>query len=296
MLMQNRQQHQPEIQAYLQKEFACQQWEFTLPHGYGKESYFAHGNGQTYFVKLGAPIAVYLAMASMDLTPSVMATGLLEDGTSLLVQPYIDGRKPSRKDFHAHLSTIATMIRRMHHSQEVGGVLPDARSDLYSVLGLDALTHVQQRWEQHKAQVPALAAWVDEKLACLEQQAQSLPGSGLVASHHDICNANWLIASDEKIYLIDFDSVSLDDPASDIGALLWWYYPPELRARFLEITGYANHEQFRNRMKVRMAIHCLHIILPREQSFDEFDPENFAESLTDFRAVMEGKENPQGYN
>jgi hypothetical protein len=49
------------------------------------------------------------------------------------------------------------------------------------------------------------------------------------------------------------------------------------------------------RMRVRMAMHCLSITLPREQGFEKFDPVLFAEALTDFRAVLAGRENPQGY-
>ena len=294
--MQNRQQHQREVQAFLQKQISSHQWEFSLPHGYGNESYFAHGNGQTYFVKLGAPVANYQAMASNGLTPPVIATGCLEDGTSLLVQPYITGRKPSRKDYRAHLDKIATIINTTHHNLELRSVLPEAPSALYSVLASESLTRVHQRWEHYKAHVPAIAAQVDENLAFLAQQAQGLRGAGVISSHNDICNANWLIASDGQIYLIDLDSMSMDDPACDLGAILWWYYPPELRPRFLEIVGYANDEQFINRMQVRMAIHCLSITLPRERSYDRFDPENFAESLTDFWAVLAGRENPQGYD
>ena len=294
--MQNRRQHQREVQAFLQKQVSRHQWELSLPYGYGNESYFAHGNGQTYFVKLGAPIANYLAMASIELTPPVIATGFMEDGTSLLVQPYITGRKPSRKDYRAHLDKIATIINRTHHNLELRSVLPEAPSELYSVLASESLTGVQQRWEQYKAHVPAIASQVDESLSELAQQVQYLLGSGVVSSHNDICNANWLIASDGQIYLIDLDSLSMDDPACDIGATLWWYYPPELRPRFFESVGYANDEQFEKRMQVRMAIHCLSITLPRANSYDRFDPDNFAESLTDFWAVLAGRENPQGYN
>jgi hypothetical protein len=90
--------------------------------------------------------------------------------------------------------------------------------------------------------------------------------------------------------------MSRDDPALDVGATLWWYYPPELRQRLLEAAGYANDEAFRFRMRARMAIHCFSITLPREQSFDEFDAANFAQSLTDFRAILSNEENPQGYD
>ena len=83
------------------------------------------------------------------------------------------------------------------------------------------LTSIQQRWKYFRAQVPKEANFVDESLDYLEQQVRDFQGTGLVASHNDICNANWLVASDGQLYLIDLESMSLDDPAFDIGATLW---------------------------------------------------------------------------
>jgi hypothetical protein len=294
--MQNRQKHQAEVRSFLQKEFSLRHWEFSLPHGYGNESYLAYSDECVYFVKLGMLVANYLAMASLGLTPPVIAAGHLDDGTSLLVQPFIQGRMPSRKDFRLYLEHIAAIVNTMHHSELVKTILPKCRTELYSLLGLEALSRLQHRWERYKQQVPSEAAWVDEKIIYLAEQLPDLIGSGAVASHNDICNANWLITPDEQIYLIDLDAMSLDDPAADLGAILWWYYPPVLRKRFVEISGYQHNESFQNRMRLRMAIHCLHIIIPRDQSFDQFDPDHFAEALTDFRAVIAGNENPQGYN
>lgn len=45
-----------------------------------------------------------------------------------------------------------------------------------------------------------------------------------------------------------------------------------------------------------MAMHCLDILLPREESFDQFDAEVLRESLRDYKAVLDGKENPEGYD
>jgi thiamine kinase-like enzyme len=293
--MQNKQQHQQEVQFFLQRHFPSQSWEFTLPKGSGNETYFAHSYGHAYFVKLGTQAARYQAMASIGLTPLVLAVGTLGDGTSIIVQPFFTGRKPSRKDYHNHLEQFATVINKTHHNPELKQILPKPSSDSYRFVGLDALVRIQQRWEFYKVQVPKVADFVDESLTYLKQQVSSFQGAGLVASHNDICNINWLISDDGQIYLIDLESMSLDDPAVDFGATLWWYYPPELRQRFLTIAGYANDKVFENRMQVRMAMHCLSITLPREQSFDEFDPALFAEWLNDFRAILAGEENPQGY-
>ncbi len=293
--MLDRKHHQQEVQGFLQKHFLSNHWEFALPNGSGNETYFAYSNEHAYFVKLGVQITRYQAMASLSLTPQVLTSGNLEDGTSILIQPYIRGRKPSRKDYRIHLEQIAAMINKTHHSTEIKRILPEVASDLYSVVGLESLTRIQQRWKHYKAQVPEVADFVDESLAHLAQQVQCFLGTGLVASHNGICNDNWLVSSDGKLYLIDLESMALDDPACDIGATLWWYYPPELRQQFLEIVGYANDERFQDRMRARMAMHCLSILLPREKSFDGFDSDSFAKSLTDFRAILAGRENPQGY-
>jgi len=294
--MLDRKQHQEEVHDFLQKHFLSNHWEFALPNGSGNETYFAYGNEHAYFVKLGVQITRYQAMASLGLTPQVLVSGNLEDGTSILIQPFISGKKLSRKDYRIHLEQIAAMINKTHHSAEIKRILPEIASDLYSVVGLESLTRIQQRWEHYKAQVPEVADFVDESLADLAQIVQSFTGTGLVASHNDICNDNWLVSPEGQLYLIDLESMTLDDPASDIGATLWWYYPPKLRQRFLEIVGYASDEPFRDRMRVRIAMHCLSILLPRAQSFDRFDSNAFGRSLIDFRAILAGRENPQGYN
>ena len=294
--MQNRQQHQQEVQVFLQQHFAHQSWELTLPHGSGHETYFAQGNGHTFFIKLGVQAAKYQVMASMGLTPPVLAAGYLGDGTSIVVQPYINGKRPSQRDYRTHLEQFASTIHQLHQNAELKQVLPEAASDLYSVVGLEVLTHLQQKWECYKSQVLEVAVFIDESLDYLREQVMDFQGAGLVASHNDICNANWLLATTGQLYLIDLESMSLDDPAVDIGATLWWYYPPRLRRRFLAKAGYPNDPAFERRMQVRMAMHCLNITLPREQSFDDFEPAAFAESLIDFKAILAGKENPQGYD
>lgn len=294
--MQNRQLHQPEVEAFLCRHFASASWKMTLPHGKGHETYFARGCERSFFVKLGAQAARYQAAAAMGLTPQVLAAGCLEDGTSIIVQPYIPGKTPSRRDFHTHLEQFASALRLLHNSTEIKHLLPRPASDLFSAAGLEALARLQHKWECYKSLVPQAADFIDESLANLFQQVKDFPGAGLAASHNDICNANWLVSTTGKVYLIDLDSMSLDDPALDFGALLWWYYPPGLRAKFLVAAGHAQDPAFEKRMRVRMTLHCLNIILPREGSFDVFDPASFASRLTDFRASLAGEENPQGYD
>ena len=293
--MPDRHEHQQEVCGFLQKHFSSHDWSFSPPQGGGRETYFAQGNGKSYFVKVGVQVERYVAMAELGLTPPVLVYSQLESGLSVIVQPFIAGRRPSRLDYRDQLNAVASLVRKMHCFQRVEEILLPASSNLYKDAGVRALNRLRQKWERYKGQVPQVIEFVDSSLRHLAGQVNLFSGEGLVLSHGDICNANWLFASDGKIYILDFESMSMDDPALDIGALLWWYYPPELRQRFLEIAGYPCDEEFKFRMRIRMAIHCLNITLPREGSFDRFDPNTYPEALNDFRAILNGEENPEGY-
>jgi thiamine kinase-like enzyme len=293
--MPDRQKHKQEVGSFLHKHFRTHDWDFSIPHGTGMETYFVQGNEQGYFVKVGAPVERYRVIAEIGLTPPILAFGQLQSGPSIIVQPLIAGRNPSRRDYREQLESVAVIIHTMHADRRLKETLPPVASNFHKDAGLRALNSLRQRWGRHRAQVLSVAEFVDNSLDALESQIKQFSTEGLVASHNDICNANWLFASDGKIYIVDLESMSMEDPAFDMGALLWWYYPPELRAQFLDIAGYEYDHEFRSRMRARMALHCLSITLPREQSFDTFNPERYSEALDDFRAILDGRENPQGY-
>ncbi len=294
--MQDRQFHKPEVLAFLQTHFSTCNWRLTIPHGSGHETYIARNDHLACFIKLGVQIERYQITASLHLTPPVLAAGYIADGTSILVQPYIAGRNPNRQDYRNHLEKFAAAIHTLHHCPQVKKLLPQVNTDQYSEIGLTALSNLCHKWEQYRPLVPDVADFIDTSLNQLQQRLNGFQGSGLVASHNDICNANWLLTSDGQLFLLDLESMSIDDPALDIGATLWWYYPPILWQKFLQITGHADDPAFEKRMVVRMAMHCLNILLPRPQSFDQFDPTSFASELIDFRAALAGQENPQGYD
>jgi hypothetical protein len=288
--------HQREIEGFLKSQMLFRTCTLTLPQGTGKETYIARSDAKDYFVKLNVDLARYEAVASCGLTPQVITRGILDDGTTVLVQPYIKGKSPTRKDYRLYLCTFATMIHLLHHDETIKHLLPAVIDESYRSAGLAVLDKINAKWFALRGLVPDSIAFIEESLEYLREQISGFSGSGLVASHNDICNANWLLSEDDQLYLIDLDSMSLDDPALDLGATLWWYYPPELRPKFLKATGYLNDAQFQNRMRIRMAIHCLNIVLPRPNSYDQFDPASFGENLVDFRAALAGEENPQGYD
>jgi thiamine kinase-like enzyme len=284
------------VLAYLRDQVQDLPWAVELPPGgTGKESYFARHEGRSHFIKLGVQVERYRILAELGLSPRIVASGQLADGTPVLVQERVPGRMPSRKDFRENWQAFAAALRLVHASRPLQSSLTARSSARYADLGRECLEAVAARWEAHRARVPEAAGEVDRRLDDLRLQVSRFRGEGLVASHNDVCNGNWLLADDGRLYLLDYDSMTLDDPAQDLGAILWWYYPPEMRADFIRASGVDDGPEFRLRMQVRMAIHCLNILLPRPGSFDRFDAAAFAADLVDFHAAAAGRENPQGY-
>ncbi len=105
--MQDRQQHEQEVEDFLQRHFSDLNWEFSIPKGSGNETYLARSSNLSCFVKLGVQPARYQAMASLDVTPQVLAAGSLQDGTSIIVQAYTTGKTPTRSDYRLHLEQFA---------------------------------------------------------------------------------------------------------------------------------------------------------------------------------------------
>jgi thiamine kinase-like enzyme len=292
--MDPRRRHKGEVEAFLRERLGIAGWTFALPRGSGHETYVAQGGDQVLFVKVGAHIEPTVAMSRVGLTPPVLQTGRLADGSAIVAQPFIEGHHPTRSEYRARLEEIARIIRDMHCNPEVQATLPPALSGDYASAGKHTLDQVRARWERVRAQVPYVAGFVDASLADLERRIAHFSGSGLVASHNDICRDNWLFTAGGHIYLVDLEAMALDDdPALDVGVTLWWYYAPKLWPRFLQCMGYPDDEGFRDRLWVRLALHCLGITLPRPGSFDTLDPASYEERLADFRAVMERKGNPE---
>jgi hypothetical protein len=289
--------HAGAVRAFLARHVASGEWTLELPpSGHGQETFIARlGLMPRAFVKVGAAVARAQAMADLDLTPAVLAHGTLADGNTVLAHTYLAGRRPRPADLRARLDEAAGMIGRMHASGALLAALPAAASSDYRSAGERALARLRARWDACRPLVSEAAAEVEAALAELAGRIDGFTGAGLVASHNDINNSNWILADAGRLFLVDLEMMAPEDPACDLGAFLWWYFPPAARGRFLEVAGYADVSALRERMRVRQALHSLAILLPRPGSFDRFDPAAFDADLADFRALVAGRENPQGY-
>ena len=120
-------------------------------------------------MKVGVHAERYLAMAEIGLTPTFIFHGQLEGGETIIVQSFIEGKEPSRKDYRERMNDVADVVHKLHNSPQVKEVLEVVSSDFYKDAGLSALDRLRQKWERYKAQVPSAVGFVEASLEQLER-------------------------------------------------------------------------------------------------------------------------------
>jgi aminoglycoside phosphotransferase (APT) family kinase protein len=68
--------------------------------------------------------------------------------------------------------------------------------------------------------------WVDENVKRVMRLMRSYHAE-LSLTHGDPNSSNFILARDDRLYLVDWDLARVGDPMRDIGPLLWWYVRPD---------------------------------------------------------------------
>lgn len=67
--------------------------------------------------------------------------------------------------------------------------------------------------------------------------------------HGDMNHNNWMLTEDNELFLIDWESALIGDPAFDIGPLLYWYVPEKEWENWLKIYGMDLTENVKLRLR-----------------------------------------------
>ena len=103
---------------------------------------------------------------------------------------------------------------------------------------------------------------------------------------------NWLAGPDGRVVLVDWDKAWLDDPALDVGMLLYWYVDPALWPVFLR--EYATGGDFRPdvdalliRARIRYPLHALNLCLEAIEGLPRPAGDGFAAALDQALAFVD---------
>ncbi|WP_245682998.1 phosphotransferase family protein [Alkalibacterium thalassium] len=190
-------------------------WQLHPIGGETGQAYMGTKNEERLFLKRNS--SPFLAALSLEgISPRLVWTKRIGNGDVLTAQEWCNGRTLFKEEMTS--SSVIQMIRKVHQSQSLkrmlhrlgGKVL--SPSDFYynAVYGLapDLIAHpsIRQAVSYLEKHMPA-DDQMENKMVC----------------HGDISHKNFLMSSEEELYLVDWDSALLADPVADLSQLLERY-------------------------------------------------------------------------
>ncbi len=219
-----------------------QNWTITPAGGSTGEAYYAQNEGKRLFLKRNS--SPFLAVLSAEgIVPKLVWTKRLENGDVITAQEWLEGRELTTEEMQH--PRVASLLSKIHHSSEL--------LDMLMRLGKHPLTpeeilldikenqklleHINVRFEVHHA------------VKYLEKNVMHVAHDHHVVCHCDTNHNNWLLSSDQKLYLIDWDNAMVADPALDLGMLLHTYIPKGSWDSWMKQYGVTADDHLFERMK-----------------------------------------------
>lgn len=201
-------------------------WKLHPIGGDTGQAYMGTKAEEKLFVKRNS--SPFLAALSVEgITPKLIWTKRIGNGDVLTAQEWLNGRA-LKKDEMSSLD-VAELLSRIHNSNNlrrmlarVGGqeIRPTDFLDSYSRnLPDDLYSH----------------SFLNKVYYYLSKTIPNVDETQLRVCHGDIYRKNWLLSDENRLYLVDWDSAMLCDPAMDLGVLLCQYVERE------QWTGWLTH-------------------------------------------------------
>ncbi|MGX5377345.1 phosphotransferase family protein [Ligilactobacillus sp. LYQ135] len=191
-------------------------WRILPVDGDTGMAYMGVKNDRRLFLKRNT--SPFLAALSLEgITPKLVWTKRMTSGDILTAQEWMRGRNLHRNEMGE--KRVSALLYRVHHSsllkkmwRQVGGLTitpTDLLDECFMRLSPDLRTH------------PLIA----KVLKALRANIPSLERSNYEVCHGDLNHKNWLLSDTGKLYLVDWDSAKLADPALDLSMLMCQYVP-----------------------------------------------------------------------
>lgn len=178
----------------------------------------------------------FLAALSVEgITPRLIWTKRVGNGDVLTAQEWLDGRVLKAEEM---LSTdVSNIMRRIHRSEHLLNMLRKVKGEVYDAENF--LEEYRDDLDEDLSTNTFLNSIVDY----LEKTIIYIKGSKYCVCHGDLNRKNFLLDENDRLYLVDWESVKIADPYSDISMLLIRYVDPEEWDQWLDQYGVMKTQQ-----------------------------------------------------
>lgn len=203
-------------------------WELYPVGGDTGQAYMGKRAEEKLFLKRNS--SPFLAALSVEgVTPRLIWTKRIENGDVLTAQEWLNGRTLNKTEMSS--PDVAKLLGRIHRSEPLSRML--ARVGGEKKLPEQMLTSYECDIPYDLKIHPLLNKIVKELKKKLHVVRHAEPR----VCHGDIYRKNWLLSDENRLYLVDWDSATLCDPAMDLSMLLVQYVKREHWESWLKEYG-----------------------------------------------------------
>lgn len=190
-------------------------WSLYPIHGDTGKAYMGINASEKVFIKKNS--SPFLAALSREgISPRLVWTKRTGDGDVLTAQEWLDGHLLSPTEVGNRLDVIRT-LQHLHQSDSLKNML--YRVGGQELYAFDFLSDYAQNLPEELKKNQYL-------MRVFRFLEDHIPNAvELRACHGDPTHNNWILAETNRLYLVDWDSTMLADPATDLGTILGRYVP-----------------------------------------------------------------------
>jgi thiamine kinase-like enzyme len=223
-----------DIQAFLHDYIDQADWRIQTPQrgfSYGKR-FIGISSHSRVFVRLGVDPDVIQILSDADLTPAYLAGGIFND-TTITVQEYVEASHPDRKWYANNVTTWVHLMKKLQSLTILRQYFPLVENETYHTLLARYIDQIKEAYRKVLLDQNERGL-IESLIEQYEKRTPFVQGEGLVPSHGDP-NADNMLITRAKVFLIDWDALHLSDPMRDVAQVLWWMYPKSQWSEMLDL-------------------------------------------------------------
>lgn len=215
-------------------------WNLQPIKGDTGKAYKGMKDSERVFIKRNS--TPFLAALSREgITPKLLWTKRTGDGDILTAQEWLESRQLTPKEM-GESAEVIRILRHLHDSQSLKSMLE--RMDGRESSAFDFLSDYAQNLPndlKNNLYLMRVFRYLEDHLPAFHPVYYS-------ACHGDAIHNNWLLSTDNEVYLVDWDYSVLADPALDIGMILGQYVEPKYWPLWIDMYGVKREDDLEERV------------------------------------------------
>lgn len=204
------------------------EWTLHPVGGDTGQAFMGTHNQEKIFLKRNS--SPFLAALSMEgLTPKLIWTKRTTNGDVFSAQEWMNGHLLSKQEMQS--MQVIQLLHHYHHSDNLYRMLKKIGGEVWGPKEFlaDFLSELPEDFRH--------LAFIGEIITYLQATATFAERGKKTVCHGDINRKNFLLAEDNRLYLVDWEMVKIADPMLDLTQVLVQYIPMGDWQRWFDLYG-----------------------------------------------------------